>query len=153
MPVNELEVAALLAQITGHGNAARLSGGQLAVSGDPSALAALVHAAFVIAARRKFTPRWSRAEVTGYVARVRALLSERPALLDPLTAEDELRSALGEPISARREVGAVAAARLTLLLALVASLDLDDQGVEDLLYEARPVADRMLQNVNPAGEG
>ena len=75
-------------------NAQRLSSGELALSGDLSGLAALVRAAFVIAARRKFTPRWSRAEVIGYVTQVRTLLSERPALLDPLTAEDELHSAL-----------------------------------------------------------
>jgi hypothetical protein len=89
----------------------------------------------------------SRAEVIRYVAQVRTLLSERPALLDPLTAEDELRSALGEPITATHEVGAVAAARLSLLLALVASLDLDDEAVANLLSQARDIANRMLDHV------
>jgi hypothetical protein len=73
---------------------------------------------------------------------VRALLSDRPALLDPLTAEDELRNALGEPVTATHEVGNVATARITLLLALVASLDLDDHAIGDLLGEARNVANR-----------
>jgi hypothetical protein len=152
VPVTDLEVAALHAQISGNDNAARSPlSGQLTRSGDLSGLAALVHAALVIAARRKFTPQWSRAEVVGYVAQVRALLGERPGLLDPLTAEDELRSALGEPIRATHEAGAVAAARLILLLALIASLDLDDQEVGALLEEARPAADQMLQAMRPAG--
>jgi hypothetical protein len=104
-----------------------------------------VHTAFAIAARRKFAAGWTRAEVVRYVARVRALLSERPGLLDPRAAEDELFTALG---GARRgagfEAGAVAAARLFLLDALTASLDLDDAGIDDLLEQARDAANRML---------
>jgi hypothetical protein len=145
--VTDLEMALLYAQITGNDEAAeRRFSEQLARSGDLSGLAALVYAAFVIAARRKFGTRWSRGEVIRYVAQVRALLSERPALLDPLTAEDELRSALGEPIRDTHKVGAVAAARLSLLLALMASLDLDDEAVANLLGEARDVANRMLES-------
>lgn len=147
MSVSDLEIAVLYAQITGSDEVAgRPSSEQLALSGDPSGLAALVHAAFVIAARRKFGPRWTRAEAIRYVARVRALLSERPALVDPLTAEDELRSALGDPIRASHEVGAVAAAKLSLLLALVASMDLDDDAIAKLLTQARDVANRMLES-------
>jgi hypothetical protein len=148
MPVTDLEMAVLHAQITGNDEPARRAfSEELAVSGDLSGLAALVHAAFVVAARRKFGSPWSRAEVIRYVARVRTLLSERPALLDPLTAEDELRSALGEPVTATHEVGAVAAARLSLLLALVASLDLDDEAVANLLGQAKDIANRMLDHV------
>jgi hypothetical protein len=140
-------MAVLHAQITGNDETARRAFSEkLAVSGDLSGLAALVYAAFVIAARRRFAPQWSRGEVIRYVAQVRTLLSERPALLDPLTAEDELRNALGEPITATQEVGAVAAARLSLLLALVASQDLGDEAVANLLSEARNAANRMLED-------
>jgi hypothetical protein len=145
--VTDLEMAVLHAQITGNDETAqRAFSEKLAVSGDLRGLAALVHAAFVIAARRKFAPQWSRAEVIRYVAQVRTLLSERPALLDPLTAEDELRNALGEPVTATHEVGAVAAARLSLLLALAASLDLDDKAIANLLGDARDTANRMLED-------
>jgi hypothetical protein len=79
--VTDLEMAVLRGWITGDGETARESfSQQLAVSGDANGLAMLMYAAFVIAARRKFTPQWTRAEVTGYVARLRAeLQSEEPA--------------------------------------------------------------------------
>jgi hypothetical protein len=146
MPVTDLEMAVLHGQITGNDETAqRAFSEQLALSGDASGLAVLLYAAFVIAARRKFGPGWTRSEVIRYVAQVRALLCEQPGLLNPQTAEDELRSALGEPITTTHEVGAVAAARLFLLLALVASLDLDDEAVANLLGEARDMANRMLE--------
>ena len=135
----------LRAHIAGEDEEAqRLFGQQLAASGDVSGLAVLVNAAFVIAARRKFAAGWNRAAVIRYVGRVRALLSERPGLLDPRVAEDELASALARTGSRRHEVGAVALARLFLLDALIASLHLDDEAIDDLLGEARDSADRML---------
>jgi hypothetical protein len=146
MGVTDLEMVMLRAQILGEDEAAqRAFQEQLALSGDVSGLAVLVYAAFMIAARRKFAPEWTRSEVIRYVARVRALLSEQPGLLDPVVAEDELRNALGEEVTVTHEVGAVAAARLCLLHALVASLDLDDPAVGNLLGQARDVADRMLE--------
>jgi hypothetical protein len=107
----------------------------------------------VIAARRKFAPRYSRGQVIRFVAEVRALLNEKPWLLDALTGEDELRVALGEQVMATHPVAAVALARLSLQHALLADLNLDDQGVQALLDEARPVADQMLENMRPADVG
>jgi hypothetical protein len=145
MTVTGLEMAMLRAHIAGEDEEAqRLFGQQLAASGDAGGLAVLVTAAFVIAARRKFAAGWSRAAVIRYVGRVRALLSERPGLLDPRAAEDELSSALGGQASTGHEAGAVALARLFLLDSLIARLGLDDEGIDDLLGEARGSADRML---------
>lgn len=79
---------------------------------------------------------------------MRALLSERPGLLDPRVAEDELASALAGQAPASHEIGAVATAWLFLLDALVASLNLDDEGIDALLAEARDSADRMLGDMN-----
>src|SRR5580692_9664771 len=138
MTVTELETAMLRAHIAGEDEEAqRAFGQQLAATGDVSGLAVLVHAAFVIAARRKFAAGWNRAAVIRYVGRVRALLSERPGLLDPRVAEDELSSALGGQAPAAHETGAVALARLFLLDTLIASLHLDDEAINDLLGEAR----------------
>jgi hypothetical protein len=150
-PVTDLEVAVLRGWITGNGEMARGSfSEQLAVSGDANGLAMLMYAAFVIAARRKFTPQWTRAEVTGYVARLRAeLQSDEPGLVDPLTAEDELRGALGEPVTAAHETGFVAAARLFILIDILASLDVDDEAMADLLSQARDNADQMIERVSP----
>jgi hypothetical protein len=145
MTVTELEMAMLRAHIAGEDEEAqRLFGQQLAASGDVGGLAVLVTAAFVIAAQRKFATGWNRAAVIRYVGRVRALLSERPGLLDPRAAEDELASALGGQAPASHPVGAVALARLFLLDALIASLNLDDEAIDDLLCEARVSADLML---------
>jgi hypothetical protein len=135
----------LRAHIAGDDEGAqRAFGQQVAAPGDMSGLAWLVHAAFVIAARREFAPTWNRAKVIRYVGQVRALLNERPGLLDPRVAEDELASALGGQAPASHEIGAVATARLFLLDALVARLDLDDEGIDALLAEARKAADQML---------
>ena len=145
MTVTGLEMAMLRAHIAGEDEEAqRLFGQQLAASGDAGGLAVLVTAAFEIAARRKFAAGWSRAAVIRYVGRVRALLSQRPGLLDPRVAEDELSSALSGQAPAAREAGAVAAARLFLLDTLIASLNLDDDAIDSLLDEAGDAADRML---------
>jgi hypothetical protein len=145
MPVTDLEMVMLRAHIVGEDEEAqRAFDQQVMTSGDLSGLAWLVRAAFVIAARQKFAAGWNQAGVIRYVGRVRALLSERPGLLDPRVAEDELASALGGQAPTARAVGAVAAARLFLLDALIASLNLDDEAIDDLLGEARDSANRML---------
>jgi hypothetical protein len=145
MPVTGLEAAMLRAQIVGDDEGAqRAFGQQVAASRDVSGLAVLVYAAFVIVARRMFAAGWTRAGVIRYVGRVRALLSERPGLLDPRVAEDELLSAVGGQAPVEHEAGAVAAARLFLLDALVVSLNLGDEAIDELLDEARDSADRML---------
>jgi hypothetical protein len=76
-PVSDLEMAAFQGWISGDGEAGRGAfSEQLARSGDAGGLAMLMYAAFVIVARRKFAPRYSRADLIGYVARLRAGLSE-----------------------------------------------------------------------------
>jgi hypothetical protein len=117
---------------------------QVAAPGAAAGIGALVHAALVVAARRKFAPRWTRDEVTRYVARVRGLLDEQPDVLDPLVAEQELRIALGERLTARADAKSRGRAQFILLNALVQSLDLDDAGVADLLARARDLADGLL---------
>ncbi|MBV9445889.1 MAG: hypothetical protein JO345_08340 [Streptosporangiaceae bacterium] len=100
----------------------------------------LVHAAFIVAARRKFSPAWTRAQVIHFVAQVRGLLSERPHLVDPTLAELELRRALGENVSVQSDLATRASVQFILLDALTASLDLDGQSVADLLDQARTEA-------------
>jgi hypothetical protein len=132
--------------------AQRLFQEELAATGDASGMAMLVYAAFVIAARRKFAPTYNRGQVIRYVAGARALLNEKPWLLDALAGEDELRIALGEHVTITHPIAAVGLAQLSLLHVLIADLNLDDQGVQALLDEARPAADQMLQDLRPAGE-
>jgi hypothetical protein len=149
-------MAALHGWITGDAQGGRGAfSEQLARSGDAGGLAMLMYAAFVIVARRKFAPRYSRADLIGYVARLRAGLSEEePGMVDPQTAEDELRGALGEPVTAAHEIGFVAAARLFILIDILADLGLDDEAMAGLLSEARNLANQMLEqaaNNDPEG--
>jgi hypothetical protein len=149
-PVSDLEMAVLRGWLTADGEMARGSfTEQLAVVGDANGLTMLVYAAFVIAVRRKFAPRYSRADLISYIAQLRAgLQSEEPGLLDPLTAEDELSAALGEPVATTRELGFVAAARIFILIDMVVSLDLDDEALTDLLNQARDSANQMLERIS-----
>jgi hypothetical protein len=150
MRVTSLEMAMVRAALRGQEEEAqRLFQEQLAATGEANGIAVLVHAAFLVAARRKFAPRYTRAQVIRYVAQVRAALSERPGLLDPLAAEDELFAALGGQVTGTHDIGTVALARLFLLMALIASLNLDDQEVGALLDQARELADRMLADIRP----
>lgn len=150
-PVSDLEMAVLGGWLTADGEMAKGSfSDQLSAAGDANGLAMLLYAAFVIAARRKFGPQWTRAEVISYVARLRTeLQSEEPGLVDPLTAEDELRAALGEPVTGTHETGFVAAARLFIMLDIVVDLNLDDEALTDLLNQARHNADQMLERIGP----
>jgi hypothetical protein len=149
-PVSDQEVAVLRGWITGDGETARRAHSeQLATSGDANGLAMLMYAAFVIAARRKFTPQWTRVEVIGYVARLRAeMQAEDPGLVDPLTAEDELRAALGEQVTATHKTGFVAAARLFVLVDILADLNLDDEALTDLLSQARRNANQIHERIS-----
>jgi hypothetical protein len=107
-------------------------------------IGALVHAAMVVAARRKFQSGWTVADVTGFVAGVRRLLSDQPDALDPLVAEHELRRALGEKPTSRPSPRSRGRAQFILLNALVQSLDLNEAEVAALLTEARGIADGLL---------
>jgi hypothetical protein len=150
MGVTSLEMGMMRAALRGEEEEAqRMFREQLAATGEANGMAVLMHAAFLIAARRKFGPRYTRAEVIRYVAQVRAALSERPGLLDPMTGEDELFAALGGQVTGAHDIGAVALARLFLLMALAASLNLDEQGVGAVLDQARELADQMLANIRP----
>jgi hypothetical protein len=149
MQVTDLDIVILRAQIAGEEEVTRRAvADQMTATGSLSGLAALAHSAFVIAARWRFAPTWARGEVIQYIAQVRGLLADRPGLLDPATAEDELRRALGDEVEASHEIGAIAAARIFLLIALAESLDLDDDVIFDLLYQARDMADEMLASVS-----
>jgi hypothetical protein len=100
---------------------------------SPDGLAPLIHAAFVTAARQMFAPQWTRAAVVRYVAGVRGALSERPELIDPRVAEYELRRALGDKTAPACSSSSVVSAQLVILKSMIISLQLDRDGVDDLV--------------------
>lgn len=144
MQVTDEQVAWLRTYLAGETEVAQRRYGQLAGTENAAGLGALVHAAFVIAARRKFAPNGARADLINFIAQTRQLLEVRSDVFDPLVAENQLRRALGEQIPNSPDVKSNARAQLVLLNALVMSTDLDDEAVFSLLIRARKMANRIL---------
>ena len=144
MPVTDKQMVLLMAHLAGEEQIAGRVKAELIASGTADGFAELVHAAFVIAARQRFSPVWTRADVIRFVAEVRVLASAQPDLLDPLAAEYQLRSALGEEMASYPDQEASARAQVILLDVLVQSADLGDAGITNLLDQARGVANGML---------
>lgn len=136
--VTDADVAILRASIEGRADEILASHSRHSrLNGSLGGFVPLTWAAFVLAARRQFAPMWSRSEVIQFVGMIRAVPGGQPDLLDPLAAETELRVALGEDLPPWPDPQARVAAEVMLLGALVAALELDDAGVDDLLGEAR----------------
>jgi hypothetical protein len=145
--VNDLHAEFLRAHLADEEEAIRRANERLNGPGGMGGLAVLTQAALAIAARRKFTAEGAKAGVSGYVARINAVLSQEPESLGPLAAlfdaraaESELRGALGESVSPWPDVQARGCAQLLLLDALVQDLELDEAAVDELLSEARALA-------------
>lgn len=83
MLANDEQMVLLHAYLNGQAGIASRALSQLTGPGAADGLAGLTYAAFVLAAREKFGPAWSRGDVITFVARVRALLSDEPAALEP----------------------------------------------------------------------
>ena len=105
-------------------------------------LEVLAHAALSVAAQRKF-PRYTNADVIGYIAAIRSARSQDGTGddIDPLAAETLLRRALGQDIPVPDDVRTRIRTTFTLLALLASDLHLDPAGVEALLAEARSLAD------------
>jgi hypothetical protein len=138
--MSSVPMALLRASVTGDDAGLQRALEQLTGPGERDGLAALTQTAFVIAARRKFAPAWSRADVIRYVAMIRVILSDQPDLVSPLAAENELRIALGESLPAWPDDTARATAQMILLTALVQGLNLDPAGIDQFLGQARELS-------------
>jgi hypothetical protein len=144
MRVTDEQMVALHAYLSGEYELAERFTSQVAGSGAADGIAELAYAAFVTAARRKFPPGWTDADVIRFVARVRARRGQ-PDILDPRAAEHQIRSALGEMVTGYQpDAEARAAAHVILLDALVQDLNLDEPARVDLLNQARDLANRLL---------
>jgi hypothetical protein len=138
VPVTSTQITFLQAYLTGDQAAVASLSGQLGLPALTPGLAKLVYAAFVIAARSKFTPDPTHAGIIRFVAQTRALLDGDRDLLDPLAAECELRRALlGRDVPPWPDVEVRARAQLVLLEALIQSMTLDSPAIAKLLEEAQ----------------
>jgi hypothetical protein len=144
MRVQDEQMVWLRAYLAAETEVAARADARLADSIARAGLGALVRAAFILAARQRFLPIWTAAELIQFVAQVRQILADRPDMIDPLVAEQQLRRALGgQPVDSA-DTDANAQAQLILLDALVTAMDFDEATVVDLLNQARDVANRFL---------
>lgn len=145
VPVTDKQMVLLHAYLSGEYEIAQTLHRELTAAGAADGIAELVYAAFVIAARQEFSPTWAHGDVIRFVARVRAQRIGQPDPLDPLAAERQLRSALGETMTGdRASAEAQAGAQIILLEALTQSQNLDESERASLLNQAREVANAML---------
>lgn len=144
MPVTDEQVAWLRGHLAGDLDEVHRVNEQATSPGVVAGIGALTNAAFAIAARRKFAPGWTGADLTGFVEQVRRQPGGQGEALDPGAAEQELRSMLGEKAAGQSDVRSRGRAQFILLSALVQSLRLTQAEVTDLLNDARDIADRLL---------
>jgi hypothetical protein len=145
MAVTDGQAAALRAYLApgpGPGEAERLYG-QLAQAGGLDGYSEFALAAFVLAARRRFAPAWSRAEVIRFVAAVRGRLAGGTDIA-PLAAEMIIRAALGDEVMPVGDEDTRGAAQIILLPELITAGELDDAGLDDFIAAARAQADLLL---------
>jgi hypothetical protein len=102
----------------------------------------LVYGAFAAAARRRFSPTWTSAEIVRFVADFRASSTEAAGLLNPSAAENQLRDVLGDKPAIRPAEEARARAQFLLLAALAVTLSPDE--LDEVLAEGRALADSAI---------
>jgi hypothetical protein len=105
-------------------------------------LQVLLLTAFTVAARSRFSPVWSPAEIIAYVAGVRSESSELATLLNPAAAENQLRIALGQEVPPCPDMEARGRAQMILLGAL--TIDYTEDEFTTLLSGARLLADQTI---------
>jgi hypothetical protein len=87
MPVTDEQMTALRAFLAFDPSYQRLVG-ELSGSGRVHGFGELVYAAFVTAARRRFSPTWTSAQVVRFAGRLRIVLRAYDVDLDPRGARD-----------------------------------------------------------------
>ncbi|MGD0246624.1 MAG: hypothetical protein ABSB59_40715 [Streptosporangiaceae bacterium] len=143
MPVTGEQVTALRAFLAFDPSYQRLAG-QLSGSGRVHGFGELVYAAFVTAARQRFSPTWTSAQVVRFAGRLRVVLRACDVDLDPRAIEILLRQALGERVASDYDDGTHALVMLFGLGELISDARLDEGGLDAFLADARALADARL---------
>ena len=143
MPVTDEQVRTLRAFLVFDPVYERLTR-ELAASGRWHGYPELVYSAFVTAARRRFAPTWTSAQVVRFTAQTRNGLRPHGVDLDPAATEVLIRQALGDRVSSNHDDTTHAQVMLYVLGELIASEHLDHAGLDAFLAEARTLADARL---------
>jgi hypothetical protein len=149
MAVTDQQVEALRAYLSANSEAEAAEAERqfivLARTGHADGIGELLYAAFVIAARRAFAPTWKSADIIRFVADVRRSSGEASGILNATVAETQLRAALGQEPAGRSDEEARARAQLILLAALTGRLRLTVPELDELLSDARALADQLIR--------
>jgi hypothetical protein len=140
---------ALRASMTGDDETfSRLSGELQARDGGQRSgdvYSALTGMALFIAARRRFPDGYTSADVVRFVGQVRASFAESADDIDPRVTERTLLGALGDAAAAENlDKAAMATSIHALLFVLLETEDISGARLDELLSEARVLADIWL---------
>jgi hypothetical protein len=144
MPVTDEQVAPLRAQLSGRTAEHQRLFAQLSEEDVQTGYRALVTAAFMIAVERRFGRQTSPAALVEFVAEMRARSDSLAAKIDPRTGERVLRAVYINDRLDDLDARTVWQTQLLLLAGLVASARLDDSALDEMLAEARKLADQLI---------
>jgi hypothetical protein len=148
MPVSDHIVAMLRAALSGNPEEyKRLFRSGYDAKSDVRPYIALVNCAFISAAERRFGQGATQDDVIEFVAEVRSRSDDTARLLDPVTAERVLLTAVADGNVAGLDPQAVRESQLYLLAALISDEQLDDAALDTFLATAREEADAHLLRV------
>jgi hypothetical protein len=114
----------------------------LSRTGRLDEVGALVYGAFAAAARRRFSPTWTSADIVRFVADFRVSSAEAAELLSPSAAENQLRGVLGDKQAIVPPEEDRARAQFLLLAALTVTLD--PRELDTVLTQGRALADSLI---------
>jgi hypothetical protein len=140
VPVTDEQVTALRAFLAFEPSYERLAR-ELFGSGRLHGFGDLVYSAFVTAARRRFAPAWTSAQIVRFTAQARTGLRTHGVDLDPRATEILIRQALGDRVISTHDDETHALVMLFVLGELISDERLDDGCLDAFLAEARALAD------------
>lgn len=143
VPVTNDLVATLRALLTGDHDQYERGFSRLATPADHGRYAALLAAAFTIAAERHFSGSVTRADLIRYVADVRARVPSAGENIEPKVAEQLLYEALtDDPFTGEPRV--IGMHQMILLAALISDAQLTPIELDAFLADARVQADEWI---------
>lgn len=144
MPISDLQLATLRAQLAGDAAEHRRLLSQLDPGTDQRPYAILANAAFIETAGRRFGNRGTPAAARAFVADVRTRSETVRDSLDPPLAEQVLLTAIADGTISGIDPWAVRSTQLVMLAAMIADEQPDDAQLDEFLAAVRALAESML---------
>jgi hypothetical protein len=144
MPVTDLEVATLRAQLAGRMDERKRLFQQLDWASEGLAYVRLVDAGFFEAVDRRFGKRVTVNDVIAYVADVRSRFDAAAEAVDPRAGEQLILEMLGHGSTDDLDDKVAFRTKSFLLTAMIADEHLDDGALDEFMTQVRKIADRLL---------